>query len=47
LDAFWRYVRIQRFALVCGPVGPIFLVTYFALHPEPTKRRSNTESDEA
>ena len=30
MATFWRYVRIQLFVLLCGIVGPIFLVTYFA-----------------
>ena len=35
MKTFWRYVRIQLFVFLCGIVGPIFLVTYFALQPEP------------
>jgi hypothetical protein len=27
---FWRYLRLQLFMLVCGIVGPIFLIMYFA-----------------
>lgn len=30
MSTFWRYVRIQAFVLLCGIVGPIFLVIYFA-----------------
>src|ERR1700755_212140 len=30
MSTFWRYVRIQLFVLLCGIVGPIFLVIYFA-----------------
>lgn len=29
VDLFWRYVRIQLFVLLCGIVGPIFIVMYF------------------
>ena len=36
MQTFWRYVRLQLFVFVCGIVGPIFLVIYFALQPEPT-----------
>jgi hypothetical protein len=30
VSTVWRYVRIQLFVLLCGIVGPIFLVIYFA-----------------
>lgn len=30
MSTFWRYVRVQLFVLLCGIVGPIFLVIYFA-----------------
>jgi hypothetical protein len=30
MSTFWRYVKIQAFVLLCGIVGPIFLVIYFA-----------------
>lgn len=33
MSTFWRYVRIQAFVLLCGIVGPIFLVIYFATGP--------------
>jgi len=36
LSTFWRYVRVQAFVFLCGIVGPIFLVVYFAAQPEPT-----------
>jgi hypothetical protein len=36
MQTFWRYLRLQAFILVCGIVGPIFLVTYFAVQPDPT-----------
>ena len=29
MSTFWRYVRVQLFVLLCGIVGPIFLVIYF------------------
>jgi hypothetical protein len=35
LSTFWRYVRVQAFVFLCGIVGPIFLVVYFASQPEP------------
>lgn len=35
MSTFWRYVRIQAFVLLCGIVGPIFLVIYFASGPDP------------
>jgi len=35
MSTFWRYVRIQLFVLLCGIVGPIFLVIYFALGAGP------------
>lgn len=36
MTTFCRYVRIQLFVFLCGIVGPIFLVVYFAAQPEPT-----------
>jgi hypothetical protein len=38
VSGFWRYVRIQLMIFVFGIVGPIFLVTYFAIQPEPDTR---------
>jgi hypothetical protein len=35
LSTLWRYVRVQAFIFLCGIVGPIFLVVYFASQPEP------------
>ncbi|MEN4398159.1 SHOCT domain-containing protein [Mycolicibacterium senegalense] len=35
MSTFWRYIRIQAFVLLCGIVGPIFLVIYFASGGEP------------
>lgn len=31
----WRYIKIQAFVLLCGIVGPIFLVIYFASGGDP------------
>jgi hypothetical protein len=36
VQTFWRYVRVQAFVFVCGIVGPIFLIVYFAAQPDPT-----------
>lgn len=35
MSTLWRYVRIQLFVLLCGIVGPIFLVIYFASGASP------------
>jgi len=35
---FWRYVRIQLMMFVFGIVGPIFLILYFAMQPDPTMK---------
>ncbi|WP_454788655.1 SHOCT domain-containing protein [Mycolicibacterium lutetiense] len=35
MSTFWRYVRIQAFVLMCGIVGPIFLVIYFVSGADP------------
>ncbi|MGE2832508.1 SHOCT domain-containing protein [Mycobacterium sp. SMC-4] len=35
MSTFWRYVRIQLFVLLCGIVGPIFLVIFFASGADP------------
>ena len=35
MSTFWRYVRVQLFVLLCGIVGPVFLVIYFALGADP------------
>ncbi|NOP95949.1 MULTISPECIES: SHOCT domain-containing protein [Mycolicibacterium] len=35
MSTFWRYVRIQAFVLLCGIVGPIFLVIYFVSGGDP------------
>ncbi|HEX2284836.1 MAG TPA: SHOCT domain-containing protein, partial [Mycobacterium sp.] len=31
----WRYIKVQAFVLLCGIVGPIFLVIYFATGADP------------
>ncbi|OBB77260.1 SHOCT domain-containing protein [Mycobacterium sp. 852014-52144_SCH5372336] len=31
----WRYIKVQAFVLLCGIVGPIFLVIYFATGSDP------------
>ncbi|WP_237568233.1 hypothetical protein [Mycolicibacterium lacusdiani] len=36
METFWRYVRIQAFVFVCGIVGPIFLIGFFASQPDPS-----------
>ena len=35
MGTFWLYVRIQLMIFVFGIVGPIFLIAYFAVQPEP------------
>lgn len=35
VSTFLRYVRIQAVVFVCGIVGPIFLILYFAIEPTP------------
>lgn len=35
MSTLWRYVRIQLFVLMCGIVGPIFLVIYFVSGGDP------------
>ncbi|TRW81774.1 SHOCT domain-containing protein [Mycolicibacterium sp. 018/SC-01/001] len=35
MSTFWRYVKIQLFVLLCGIVGPIFLVIFFATGRDP------------
>jgi hypothetical protein len=35
MQTFWRYARIQAFVFVCGIVGPIFLIGFFASQPDP------------
>lgn len=38
MSTFWLYVRIQLMMFVFGIVGPIFLLLYFAMQPDPTVR---------
>lgn len=35
MSTLWRYIRIQAFVLLCGIVGPIFLVIYFSSGGDP------------
>ncbi|MCG7595078.1 SHOCT domain-containing protein [Mycobacterium sp. PSTR-4-N] len=35
MSTIWRYVKVQLFVLLCGIVGPIFLVIYFASGRDP------------
>jgi hypothetical protein len=30
----WRYLKLQLFMLVCGVIGPIYLIGYFAFVPQ-------------
>jgi len=30
---FWRYVKWQLFMLVCGVIGPVYLIVYYAMSP--------------
>jgi hypothetical protein len=36
MSTLWLYIRIQLAVFVCGIVGPIFLIIYFGLQPEPS-----------
>lgn len=36
MSTFLRYLRVQAMVFVCGIVGPIFLIAYFASQPDPT-----------
>lgn len=36
MSTFRRYLVIQGMTFVCGIVGPIFLVVFFAAQPDPT-----------
>ncbi|MGB2918866.1 MAG: hypothetical protein WA944_14770 [Mycobacterium sp.] len=38
MSTLWLYLRIQAMTFVFGIVGPIFLVVYFAVQPDPTVR---------
>lgn len=35
MSTFWRFVRVQLFVLLCGIVGPVFLVIYFVSGADP------------
>jgi hypothetical protein len=35
METFVRYVKIQLFVFLCGIVGPIFLLAFFSVQPEP------------
>ena len=35
MSTFWRYLKVQAFVLLCGIVGPIFLIIYFASGADP------------
>jgi len=36
VSTLWLYLRVQAFVFLCGIVGPIFLIVYFAAQPDPT-----------
>ena len=36
MSTLWLYLRVQAFVFLCGIVGPIFLIVYFAAQPDPT-----------
>ena len=36
VSTFWVYLRLQAMMFVFGIVGPIFLVVYFTIQPDPT-----------
>jgi hypothetical protein len=36
VETFRLYLKVQTMCFVCGIVGPIFLIVYFAVQPEPT-----------
>lgn len=38
MSTLWVYLRIQLMTFVCGIVGPIFLIVYFAAQPDTTIR---------
>jgi hypothetical protein len=38
MSKLWVYVRFQLMMFVFGIVGPIFLIGYFAIQPEPDTR---------
>jgi hypothetical protein len=38
VETFRVYLKVQAMCLLCGIVGPIFLMVYFAVQPEPSLR---------
>lgn len=38
METFKRYLVFQGMTFVFGIVGPIFLIAYFAIQPDPTVR---------
>jgi hypothetical protein len=38
METFVRYVKIQSFVFLCGIVGPIFLIIFFSVQPEPDSK---------
>ncbi|AQA06749.1 hypothetical protein BVC93_26825 [Mycobacterium sp. MS1601] len=36
MNIVWLYMRVQLAVFVCGIVGPIFLIVFFAAQPDPT-----------
>jgi len=38
METFLVYLKVQAMIFVFGIVGPIFLVVYFAVQPDPTVR---------
>lgn len=38
MSTLWTYLRIQAMIFMFGIVGPIFLVLYFVVQPDPTVR---------
>ena len=36
MSAWWTYLKIQGMIFVFGIVGPIFLILYFVVQPDPT-----------
>jgi hypothetical protein len=38
METFKRYLMFQAMTFVFGIVGPIFLIMYFTMQPDPTTR---------
>jgi hypothetical protein len=38
METFVRYVKIQSFVFLCGIVGPIFLIIFFSVQPDPDSK---------